>query len=178
MNPGEPCNPNVPVCPTCQKSDTVEHNGGQWCPTCGIFVIPPSPEIVAAIKSRPRDAGVESPYQTDEGYHANYKRRSLQRLALGIVLIIGCPLLFYLLLPTLAGDLDKSLGNLARHVASGSSQPAGTVVKGVNAIQSAVGFYVMMALAGMGVYFGFVQVAKAAKRLRHQPPKPSKASLP
>jgi hypothetical protein len=28
-------------CPKCKKASVVSHNGGQWCPLCGEFVIPP-----------------------------------------------------------------------------------------------------------------------------------------
>ncbi len=31
-------------CPSCGTDKTVEHNGGKWCPTCGIFVTSPNRE--------------------------------------------------------------------------------------------------------------------------------------
>jgi hypothetical protein len=30
------------LCPKCRTTRTVEHNGGQWCPNCGRFAVPPT----------------------------------------------------------------------------------------------------------------------------------------
>jgi hypothetical protein len=30
------------LCPKGQTTQTIEHNGGQWCPNCGKFAVPPT----------------------------------------------------------------------------------------------------------------------------------------
>jgi len=30
------------LCSICRNTNTIEHNGGQWCPTCGRFSNPPT----------------------------------------------------------------------------------------------------------------------------------------
>ena len=30
------------LCPKCKNTKTVEHNGGQWCPICAKFAVPPT----------------------------------------------------------------------------------------------------------------------------------------
>ena len=30
------------LCPKCKTTQTIEHNGGQWCSNCGKFAVPPT----------------------------------------------------------------------------------------------------------------------------------------
>ena len=32
------------ICGKCNKTSTIEHHGGRWCPVCGTFASPPNPE--------------------------------------------------------------------------------------------------------------------------------------
>jgi hypothetical protein len=40
-------------CDRCHKANTIDHNGGRWCPLCGEFVRPPDPGLT----SSPRASG-------------------------------------------------------------------------------------------------------------------------
>jgi hypothetical protein len=55
MNTNPSDNPSdAMLCPKCRITNTVEHDGGQWCPRCGAFAIPPDPRHTAHIQtSRP-----------------------------------------------------------------------------------------------------------------------------
>jgi hypothetical protein len=42
---------DVTLCPKCKTIHTIEHDGGQWCPRCGAFAIPPDPRHTAHIQT-------------------------------------------------------------------------------------------------------------------------------
>lgn len=46
-------NSELNVCMLCQKTSTIEHNGGRWCSSCGRFSTPPNPEITATFIESP-----------------------------------------------------------------------------------------------------------------------------
>jgi hypothetical protein len=52
MNPNLE-NQNQAVCPKCQKASVVSHNGGQWCPLCGVFATPPKPRGTTGVEELP-----------------------------------------------------------------------------------------------------------------------------
>ncbi len=43
--------PAPAICQRCRTTQTIEHNGGQWCPRCGKFAVPPDPP--AHLQDRP-----------------------------------------------------------------------------------------------------------------------------
>ncbi|HKR60765.1 MAG TPA: hypothetical protein VJS64_13675 [Pyrinomonadaceae bacterium] len=59
-NPSD--NPSdVMICPRCKITQTIEHDGGQWCSRCGAFAIPPDPRHTAHIQTaQPRSPLVGS----------------------------------------------------------------------------------------------------------------------
>ena len=34
------------ICRKCKNTATIEHHGGRWCPTCGLFASPPDPALL------------------------------------------------------------------------------------------------------------------------------------
>ena len=42
-------NPELTVCRKCNKTSTIEHNGGRWCTNCGKFASPPDPAITSKL---------------------------------------------------------------------------------------------------------------------------------
>ena len=53
----------IPVCGRCNKSVTIEHNGGSWCSNCGTFAREPDPLLSPA--SRP---GYQDPIRTPDDH--------------------------------------------------------------------------------------------------------------
>jgi hypothetical protein len=49
------------ICPRCRTTETIEHNGGHWCPRCGRFAIPPDPRYTANLPDRPPPKHREEP---------------------------------------------------------------------------------------------------------------------
>lgn len=45
-------NPDDTRCIRCRKAETIEHNGGRWCPNCGRFAAPPDPEVTSKFELR------------------------------------------------------------------------------------------------------------------------------
>ena len=54
-NSASPQHPTVPKvnpaakgdCPKCQTTNTIEHNGGKWCPHCAEFITPPKQAVLS-----------------------------------------------------------------------------------------------------------------------------------
>jgi hypothetical protein len=43
LMPNDNKSPGPALCPKCNTTPTIPHNGGQWCPRCGAFATPPDP---------------------------------------------------------------------------------------------------------------------------------------
>jgi len=46
--------PPIPTCGRCANRALLSYNDGQWCPTCGVFVVDPDPRHTAHVEVRQR----------------------------------------------------------------------------------------------------------------------------
>lgn len=85
------------MCPIC-NTKTVEHNGGQWCPLCGVFTTPPDPRHTAHVRSAEPE-----PTVSNKPPNARQTKRLLPRVIWLLVFI-----------PLMAASLATSVFSWAR----------------------------------------------------------------
>jgi uncharacterized Zn finger protein (UPF0148 family) len=192
----------APRCPACGTDKTVEHNGGKWCPTCGIWVTPANPEIVKELQKH-RETELEDRW-ADRQKHAEdtelqlhneidhlidsvesleqlppvyvEKWRSAKRIMLiwGLVLLAVSPTLGYFLLHSAANSVDRSLDHLVQGHQEHPGDLGGNLGRGVSAVGNGIGFMMFLALAAGGVLLGLGFTIGSGISLLVGPPKAGK----